>query len=140
MVLAVAYGLTAEHAEDRVAAADALITLFGAGVFDPGALGTELGALSVGGQVKLSRAVTALADVARAGMEAAVAGVVLAALPSLLALPKPPHGTPDLLALASRLTPPGSPADVDTVARLAAVAARGGSSRLVTEGPACTGS
>lgn len=133
MTLAVAYGLTAQRSEDRVAARDALIALLGTGDLDPGALGAELGALSVGGQVKLSRAVTSLTEVARAGAEAAVAGIALAGLPPLLAHPKPPHGTPDLLALASRLVQPGSPTNPDTATHLAAVAARGGSTRLVTE-------
>jgi hypothetical protein len=133
MVLAVAYGLTAQHSEDRIAAADALITLLRADELDPSALGAELGALSVGGHVKLSRAVASLNDVAKAGGEAAVASIALAGLPSLLTRPKPPHGTPDLLALASRLVQPGSRTHADTVTHLAPVAARGGSSRLVTE-------
>jgi hypothetical protein len=133
MTLAVAYGLTAQHAEDRVAAVDALIALLGAGDLDPGALGAELGLLSLGGQVKLSRAVGSLAEVARTGVDAAVATIALAALASLLEWPRPPHGALDLLALAGRLVRPGSLADPETVALLAAVAARGGSSRLVTE-------
>jgi len=133
LVLAVAYGLTSQHPEDRVAAVDALVALLTASDLDPGALGAELGTLSVAGHVKLSRAVAPLTEVAKGGTGAGIARLVLAALPSLWTCPKPPAGTPDLLALASRLVPPGSPADADTVARLAAVAARGGSSRLVTE-------
>jgi hypothetical protein len=83
--------------------------------------------------VKLSRAVGPLTEVARTGAEAAVATIVLAALASLLEWPRPPHGTLDLMALASRFVRPGSPADPDTVTLVAATAARGGSSRLVTE-------
>lgn len=133
MVLAVAYGLSAQHPEGRIAAVDALVALLSSGELEPGALGAELGALSVGGQVKLSRAVTSLTELAKAAPEAAVASVALGSVPSLLAHAKPPHGTPDLLALASRHVRPGSTVDADAVTHLAAVAARGGSSRLVTE-------
>jgi hypothetical protein len=83
--------------------------------------------------VKVSWAVGSLADAAKAGVEASVASIALASLPALLTQPKPPHGTLELLTLASRLARPGSPSTADTLTHLAAVAGRGGSSKLVTE-------
>ncbi|WP_341720945.1 DUF6493 family protein [Micromonospora sp. FIMYZ51] len=129
--LAVAYGLAARHAADRVAALDALLTLAAAGQLDPAALGAQLGTLVAGQLVKLSRAVEPLRDAVQAGAPLTVWRLLAAALPAMLTMPTPPRGLPDLLTLATetatatgvRIELPG----------LAGVAERGGSSRLVTE-------
>ncbi|WP_229402399.1 DUF6493 family protein [Micromonospora okii] len=129
--LALAYGLGARHGADRVAALDALLALAGAGRLDAAGVGGRLGELVAGQAVKLTRAVEPLRDAATVGAPLTVWRLLAAALPPLLAAGAPPRGLPDLLTLATetatatgvRLGVPG----------LAEVAARGGSTRLVTE-------
>ncbi|GGM10760.1 DUF6493 family protein [Micromonospora yangpuensis] len=129
--LAVAYGLGARHGADRVATLDALLTLAGAGQFDPVGTGEQLGRLVAGERVKLSRAVEPLRDAVLAGAPLTVWRLLAAALPALLTAQKAPRGLPDLLTLAAETaTTTGVRLDVPG---LAEVAARGGSSRLVTE-------
>ncbi|WP_428962337.1 DUF6493 family protein [Micromonospora fluostatini] len=129
--LAVAYGLGARHAADRVATLDALLALAGAGQFDPVGTGEQVGTLVVRDRVKLSRAVEPLRDAALAGAPLTVWRLLAAALPALLAAQKPARGLPDLLTLAAETaTTTGVRIEVPG---LAEVAARGGSSRLVTE-------
>ncbi|MEE6263086.1 DUF6493 family protein [Plantactinospora sonchi] len=129
--LALAYGLGARHATDRVAALDALLLLAAAGDLDAEAVGRQVGELGVAGMLTLTRAVEPLRDAATAGAPLTVWRLLAAALPVLLAGSAPPRGTPDLLSLAAetatltgvRIEVPG----------LGEVAARRGSSRLVTE-------
>ncbi|QOC95326.1 hypothetical protein D0Q02_16650 [Micromonospora craniellae] len=129
--LAVAYGLGARHAPDRVATLDALLTLAAAGQLDAAGTGTALGALVTRDRVKLSRAVEPLRDAAQAGVPLTVWRLLAATLPALLTPPTAPRGTIDVLTLASETaTATGVRLDVPG---LAEVAARGGSSRLVTE-------
>ncbi|MFJ8580059.1 DUF6493 family protein [Micromonospora sp. NPDC093277] len=129
--LAVAYGLGARHGADRVAAVDALLTLAGAGQFDPTGTGRRLGELVTGGTVKPTRLGEPLRDAALAGAPLTVWRLLAAALPALLAAPGPVRGLPDLLTLASE-TATATGVRIE-VPGLADVAERGGSGRLVTE-------
>jgi hypothetical protein len=97
-------------------------------------LGRALGELTGEGVVVLSRVVAALGEAARAGAAGTVWHITAAMLPTLLTQDKPRSGTPDLLALAA-LTAESTPAepDPDLRALVTAVAARKGTSRLVTE-------
>ncbi|WP_431729463.1 DUF6493 family protein [Verrucosispora sp. TAA-831] len=131
LALAMAYGLGARHATDRVATLDALLTLAAADQFDATGTGTALGTLVTGERVKLSRVVEPLRDAAQAGAPLTVWRLLAATLPALLTPPAPPRGTIDMLTLATETaTATGVRLDVPG---LAEVAARGGSSRLVTE-------
>ncbi|MEV4656665.1 hypothetical protein [Micromonospora sp. NPDC049301] len=129
--LALAYGLCARHEVDRAAALDALLMLAAAGDLDAPAVGRHLGALAADGQVTLTRATTPLRDAVAAGARLSVWRLLAAALPPLLAAPTPPRGTPDLLTLAAE-TASATGVRVG-VPGLTDVAARGGTSRLVTE-------
>jgi hypothetical protein len=131
VAIALAYGLAARHEPDRVAALDALLHLAGAGELDAPAVGWHVGELTRHGALTPSRILGPLRDAATAGARLTTWRILAAALPPLLALPKAPVGTPDLLTLAAdtaaatgcRIEVPG----------LAEVAARAGSGRLVTE-------
>jgi hypothetical protein len=129
--LGLAYGLAAKHRQDQTAAADALLALSAAGDLPASAVGAEIGALCAAGATKLTRVVAALDEVAFAGAAGPVWEIVAAALPTLLAAPDPPRGTPDLLQLAAKVAA-GAGARTE-LATVAAVAARGGAGRLVVE-------
>ncbi|TCC00655.1 hypothetical protein E0H26_00225 [Micromonospora zingiberis] len=129
--LAVAYGLGARHAADRIATLDALLSLAASGQFDPAGTGEQLGQLAAGQLVKLSRVVEPLRDAAQAGAPLTVWRLLAAALPALLGAPATLRGLPDLLTLATG-TATASGVRIE-VPGLAEVAGRGGSSRLVTE-------
>ena len=131
MSLALAYTLAARHEADRVAGVDAFLLLAGAGTEFATAVGREVGDLSADGTIKLSRVVPALTDAARAGAGATVWQVIDAALPALL--PAAPRGLPDLLALGAQVATHRGAGDPGPCPELAAVAGRGGTSRLVTE-------
>lgn len=128
-----AYGLAASHADERAAAVDAFAAFAGRGALPAAGLGTALGALVARDAVTLNRAARALDGVADTGAYADVLTVILAALPVLLPAPgeRPRSGLHDLIALGTRAAEAtGARADVPG---LAAVAARGGTSRLVRE-------
>ncbi|MGC4812279.1 DUF6493 family protein [Micromonospora sp. DT228] len=129
--LALAYGLGARHESDRVATVDTLLMLAAAGDLDAPRVGAHLGILAAVGDLTPNRAVQPLRDAAAAGAPLSIWRLLAAALPLLLASPKAPRGTPDLLSLAAE-TAGATGARID-VPGLAEVAARGGSSRLVTE-------
>ncbi|MFV2020886.1 hypothetical protein [Micromonospora sp. LOL_023] len=129
--LAVAYGLAARHEPDRVAAVDAVLALAADGGLDAAAVGTHLGSLAADGMIVLTRVAAALRDATAAGAPLTVWRILAAALPPLLTCRPTPRGLPDLLALAARnAVVTGVRIEVPG---LADVAARGGSSRLVTE-------
>jgi hypothetical protein len=117
--------------DERVAAVDAALALNGTGDLDGQAFGAAIGRLVDDGYIKLTRVVTALTDLAAAAADRAVWHTVAALLGEVLPHQKPPTGTADLLALAARLAGPGQAGP--PIAGLTEVAARTGSSRLVTE-------
>ncbi|MFC8298649.1 hypothetical protein [Micromonospora orduensis] len=129
--LALAYGLGARHESDRVATVDALLMLAAAGDLDAPKVGAHLGTLAAVGDLTLTRTLQPLRDAAAAGAPLSIWRLLAAALPALLAAPKVPRGTPDLLTLAAE-TAGATGVRID-VPGLAEVAARGGLSRLVTE-------
>ncbi|GIJ58219.1 DUF7824 domain-containing protein [Virgisporangium aurantiacum] len=131
LALALAYGLAAKHVTDRVAAVDALLALAGAGDLDAPATGRWIGVLAAAGMLTASRIERPLRDAAAAGAPATTWRLLAAALPPILALPKPPPGAPDLLTLAAETAAAtGLPIEVPG---LAEVAALGTKTRLVTE-------
>ncbi|CCK31693.1 secreted protein [Streptomyces davaonensis JCM 4913] len=135
--LGVAYGLGARHAEDRLAAVDALLVLAARGQLDAERLGTDLGELVGSGAVKPSRLVDSVRTAAATGASATVWGILRHALPALLddqsgeRPAAPPRGLPDLLAVAADCAErSGARGDVPHLAR---TAERRGSSRLLTQ-------
>jgi hypothetical protein len=130
VALAVGYALAAEVAADRTAGTDAVVDLA-----TRGAVGTTYGRalllLGRGDDLKLGRVAATLAEALRAGPAVApfVWALTAEALPTFLAADV--RDTHRLVAVASdaaALSGARGPLD-----GLAAVAARGGSSRLVTE-------
>lgn len=126
-----AYGLAARRDQDRLPAVDAVLTLARRGELDGARIGADLAQLVVEGVIVLRRVVASLGEVARADAHPAVWEIGKAMLPALLALPKPLPGTPDLLALAAAAA--GATGVRAELPAVAAVAARAGSGRLVTE-------
>jgi hypothetical protein len=130
VALAVANALAAEAAADRTAGTDAVVDLAVRGAAGT-AYGRALLLLARGDALKLGRVGAALAEALRAGPAVApfVWGLAAEALPTLLA--DDLRDTHRLLAVASDAAAlSGARGEV---AGLAAVAARGGSSRLVVE-------
>ncbi|MGY4964884.1 DUF7824 domain-containing protein [Streptomyces sp. 900105245] len=138
--LCVAYGLGARHAEDRLAAVDALLVLAGRGQLDAAALGADLGQLVRRGAVKPQRLADSARTAAATGAHATVWEILRHTLPVLCAdlatgRPEasavPARGFGDLLAAAADCAERcGAHGEVP---HLAGIAARKGSSRLVTE-------
>jgi hypothetical protein len=128
--VALAYGLGARHDTDRVAALDALLMLaaHGPATFDPTAFGTAMGQMVADGILKLPRLLTPLRDAAQSA-PVTVWKIASAALPAALATNPAPRCLPDLLTIATQTAPGAGP----TMAGLAEVAGRSGSSRLVVE-------
>jgi Family of unknown function (DUF6493) len=125
--LALVYGMTAPDTADRVATLDALLGF--ANAVDWGAVGRHLGDCVSADSLVLTRAAGTLRDAAEAGAVDTAWQICVAALPSLLAAPKPRPGVADILQLTRRCT--------QTLGRrghiegLQAVASRGGSSQYV---------
>jgi hypothetical protein len=132
MALALAYGLASKDQQDRVAATDALLHMIATDGLDPVTIGHTITTVLHDSQIKLPRIVTALTQAANAGAATAIGHIALAALATLLTASKPPRGTPDLLELATHLTP-AYPPNTPPIDSLAQLAARTGSSRLITE-------
>ena len=133
LTLALAYGLGARDPVDRAAAVDALLVLAGRHQLEGPALGVELAALTSLSLLQVARVVPALRDVARAGAPAEVWAITAAAIPGLVppAVPRPPRGVPDLLALAAEVA--GAVGGGQPIPELTAITGRGGSSALVTQ-------
>lgn len=129
--LALAYGLAARSAADRIAAVDGLLGLAATGDLDAAAVGRELGELAAAGVLKVNRFASALDEAAQAGAVAAVWQIAVAALVPLVALDKARPATADLMALAVRCGRACGVAQLPP--EVAALAARGGSSRLVAQ-------
>ncbi|MPY31772.1 hypothetical protein FNH09_10880 [Streptomyces adustus] len=133
--LCLAYGLGARHAEDRLAAVDALLVLAARGELDAARLGADLAELVRGAAVKPQRLADSLRTAAATGANATIWGLLGRALPPLLAdLPTAGtagRGLGELLTVASECAErSGARGDLP---HLAQAAARRGSSRLVTQ-------
>ncbi|MEU1460858.1 DUF6493 family protein [Streptomyces sp. NPDC005727] len=138
--LCVAYGLGARHQEDRLAAVDALLVLAARGQLDAVRLGTDLGELVASGAVKARRLADSARTAASTGADATIWETLRHALPVPLAgltAARPEaaavaaRGLGDLLAVAAECAErSGARGEVP---HLAETAARGGSSRLVTQ-------
>ncbi|THA23714.1 hypothetical protein E4198_02295 [Streptomyces sp. RKND-216] len=130
--LALAYGLGAGHAEDRLAAVDALLVLAARRQLNPETLGGELGTLVGIGSVKGNRLTSALRSLAATGAYRTAWSVLRPVLPVVLAGEVPHRNAGELLGLAADCAERRRPAG-DTVVGLDAVASAGGSSRRVRE-------
>ncbi|MGW3914431.1 DUF7824 domain-containing protein [Streptomyces sp. NPDC005070] len=140
--LCVAYGLGARHAEDRLAAVDALLVLAARGQLDAGRLGADLGELVLRGALKKSRLAESIRTAAATGAYATVWSVLRGLLPALLAELAADgagggtgsgavRGLGELLAIAADCAErAGARGDL---AHLAGAAERRGSSRMVTQ-------
>ncbi|MFG2783736.1 DUF6493 family protein [Streptomyces prunicolor] len=135
--LCVAYGLGARHPEDRLAAVDALLVLAARGQLDTARLGADLGELVRSGAVKPSRLAESVRTGAATGANATIWGILRHTLAALLADMdgdvKPAHARAlgDLLTVAAACAErSGARGELP---HLAQTAARGGSSRLVTQ-------
>ncbi|MCX5241337.1 DUF6493 family protein [Streptomyces prunicolor] len=135
--LCVAYGLGARHPEDRLAAVDALLVLTARGQLDAARLGADLGELVRSGAVKPSRLAESVRTGAATGANATIWGILRHTLTALLADldgdAKPAHARAlgDLLTVAAECAErSGARGELP---HLAQTAARGGSSRLVTQ-------
>lgn len=133
LTLALAYGLGASDPVDRAAAVDAMLVLASRHQLEGRALGVELGALASLSLLQVARVVPALRDAARAGAAAEVWAIASAAIPGLVppAVPRPPRGVPDLLALAAEVA--GVVGGCQPIPELTTITRRGGSGRLLTE-------
>ncbi|GAB7049155.1 DUF7824 domain-containing protein [Catenuloplanes indicus] len=129
LTYAVAYALGARHEPDRIAAVDAFLLLLARGTTFAGGVGAALADLATDGMVKLSRVVGPLGDIHRSGGSGGAWQLLTVALPVLL--PLTPRALPDLLELSAQVAPAAGARG--SFAELDAVAARGGSSRLVRE-------
>ncbi|MFD8999678.1 DUF6493 family protein [Streptomyces sp. NPDC059582] len=135
--LCLAYGLGARHAQDRLAAVDALLVLAARAELDGARLGADLGELVRSGAVKPQRLADSLRTAAATGANATIWGLLGHALPLLLAdlsvdgATGPARGLGELLAVAAECAErSGARGDLP---HLAQAAARRGSSRLVTQ-------
>ncbi|MGZ2360432.1 DUF6493 family protein [Streptomyces sp. 372A] len=131
--LALAYGLGARHAEDRLAAVDALLVLAARGRLDAGLLGGELAALVERESVKPNRLADAARTAAGTGAYGTVLSVLVPVLPALLARERAPRGLGDLLAVAAECAEFSGPPTTGPVPGLAETAARGGTTQLVRQ-------
>ncbi|MFJ3923267.1 DUF6493 family protein [Streptomyces sp. NPDC090022] len=131
--LVVATGLGARHAEDRLAAVDALLHLAARGELDAGRVGRDVAELLSLGTVKPNRLADAARTAAATGAYATTWTVLAQALPALLDAPTgAPRGTGEVLAVAADCAERAAPAG-PVPAGLAAAAARAGTSQLTTQ-------
>ncbi|MEU5218539.1 DUF6493 family protein [Streptomyces sp. NPDC020807] len=129
--LALALGLGCVDADDRLRAVDAVLVLAARGELDAARLGGELAWLLAEGSVKANRLADAARTAAVTGAYGTVWAVLAATLPGLLGAATPVRGLGEVLAVAADCVERcGAGDDVDG---LAAVAARRGSSQLVTQ-------
>ncbi|PZT73731.1 MULTISPECIES: DUF7824 domain-containing protein [unclassified Streptomyces] len=131
--LAVAYGLGARQAEDRLSTVDALLVLAGRGQLDAGLLGRELAVLIEQESVKPNRLADAVRTAAETGAYGTVLSVLVPVLPALLGRERAPRGLSDLLAVAAECAERSGPPATGAVPGVAATAARGGTTQLVRQ-------
>ncbi|MET9802880.1 DUF6493 family protein [Streptomyces sp. NPDC006368] len=98
---ALATGLGARHAEDRLVAVDALLVLAARGDLDAARLGRDLGELVRLGTVKPNRLADSVRTAAATGAYATTWAVLAGALPGLLAGGEPVRGLGEILAVAA---------------------------------------
>ncbi|MFJ2647793.1 DUF6493 family protein [Streptomyces sp. NPDC087420] len=139
--LGIAYGLAARHPGDRLSAVDALLVLTARGQLDGPQLGRDIAMLAISGTVKVNRVADSARTAAATGAYRTVWSVLGAALSDLLADTSRP-GLGDLLSVAAECAERGAVTGAATgagtgtdpgIPALAAVAARGGSSRLTAQ-------
>jgi hypothetical protein len=130
---AFAHGLDAHDKNDRAEAVDALLLLAAHDRWNPAVLGQEIGCLAAEVELSLGRVVPCLRDLAQSGAATQVWDTIAASLPLMLSpeLDRPPQRLADLLALAVELVEQVRP--TTSIPALTALAARRGSSRIVTE-------
>jgi hypothetical protein len=130
---AFAHGLDAHDKNDRAEAVDALLVLAARDRWDPAALGRQIGQLAAEVELSLGRVTPCLRDLALSGAAVQVWDTIAAALPLMLSprLDRAPQRLADLLALAVEIVEQVKPAA--SIPELTALAARRGSSRMVTE-------
>ncbi|WP_405419707.1 DUF6493 family protein [Streptomyces erythrochromogenes] len=129
--LAVATGLGARHAEDRLAAVDALLVLAARGELDTALLGRDVAELLRLGTVKPNRLADAARTAAATGAYATTWAFLAGSLPAVLA-DSAGRGAGELLAVAADCVEhcgPGGPLPEG----LAPAAARKGTSQLATQ-------
>ncbi|MFE5717061.1 DUF6493 family protein [Streptomyces erythrochromogenes] len=129
--LAVATGLGARHAEDRLAAVDALLVLAARRELDTALLGRDLAELLRLGTVKPNRLADAARTAAATGAYATTWAFLAGSLPAVLT-DSPGRGAGELLAVAADCVEhcgPGGPLPEG----LAPAAARKGTSQLATQ-------
>lgn len=131
--LALGYGLAARHAEDRLAAVDALLVLAARGRLDAELLGGELASLLAGEAVKPGRLADSARTAADTGAYRTVLSVLVPVLPALLARERVPRGLSDLLAVAAECVERSGPPTTGPIPGLAATAARGGTTQVVRQ-------
>ncbi|MGW1763807.1 DUF7824 domain-containing protein [Streptomyces sp. NPDC002073] len=129
--LAVATGLGARHAEDRLAAVDALLVLAGRGELDTHRVGRDLAELLSLGTVKPNRLADAARTAAATGAWATTWAILAGALPAVLA-DGAVRGAGELLAVAADCAE-HSGATGPLPEGLAEAAARKGTSQLATQ-------
>ncbi|MGW4032068.1 DUF7824 domain-containing protein [Streptomyces sp. NPDC004838] len=98
---ALAVGLGDRHADDRLAAVDALLVLAARGQLDTARLGHELAELTGHGKVKTNRLAEALRTAAATGAYGTTWSVLAVALPRLLRAGTPTRGLGEILAVAA---------------------------------------
>ncbi|MGW1228928.1 DUF7824 domain-containing protein [Streptomyces sp. NPDC002530] len=131
--LALAYGLGARFAEDRLSAVDALLVLAARGRLDAELLSGQLGDLIERESVKPARLADSARTAALTGACRTVLSVLVPVLPALLGREKAPRGLSDLLAVAAECAERSGPPQTGRIPGLAATAARGGSTQLVRQ-------
>ncbi|GAA1835389.1 DUF6493 family protein [Actinomadura chokoriensis] len=128
-----AHSLANQDQDERAKAVEALLVLTARGALPAAETGTALGRLAALGRIPLPRTLKALTAAADAGAHAGVWTILATALPP--ALPEPggraPAGLPAMITLAARLAE--TTRAEGAIPEIAEVAARGGTSRLVTE-------
>ncbi|MEV7612566.1 DUF6493 family protein [Streptomyces sp. NPDC089799] len=129
--LLVATGLGARHAEDRLAAVDALLVMAARGELDTALVGRELAELLRRGTVKPNRLADAARTAASTGAYGTVWAVLGEAVPGVLGA-EPLHGAGELLAVAAECAEQSGAAGPCPVVVVEA-AGRGGSSQLVKQ-------
>lgn len=126
-----ATALGARHAEDRLAAVDALLVLAARGELDTALLGRDLAELLALGTVKPNRLADAARTAAATGAYATTWAVLAGALPAVLA-DGPARGAGELLAVAADCVEHCGAAG-PLPEGLAEAAARKGGSQLATQ-------